>query len=82
MDIGALNIFYLHKTYFCSHINTCSCIYDKFHPGIAKLLPRVVRVAQWWDPGWGHCSEVSLIKIYKDNPWLFNSKTEVSRSRN
>ena len=32
--VYALNIFYLHKMYFCSHMNS---LHKKFHCSIAKL---------------------------------------------
>ena len=39
-----------------------------------RLFKTVFRVVQWWGRGWGHCSEVSLIKLYRDHQWLFYSK--------
>ena len=53
--LGALNVFYLHKMYFWSHINSLNKI--NFILVLQNRLPRMVR-------GWGHCSKVSMIKIY------------------
>ena len=47
--LGTLNIFYLHKMYFCSHMSSLHPI--KFISVLQNWLPRVVRVPKWWGPG-------------------------------
>ena len=71
MALGALNVFYLHKMYFWSHMNS---LYEiNFTLVLQNLFPRMVSAAKW-GPEWGHCSEVSMIKIYRNHQLMFYTK--------